>query len=47
MCMKQHETGAGEENQLTDAIQKLNQIQRMFAFDFEVKRYDVVRRLGL
>ena len=31
----EQETGAGGEIQLTDAIQKLNQIQRVFAYDFE------------
>ena len=31
---------------MTDAIQKLNQIQRVFAYDFEGKRYDVGEKLG-
>ncbi|MEH7766283.1 UTP--glucose-1-phosphate uridylyltransferase, partial [Bacillus subtilis] len=30
----------------TDAIQKLNEIQRVFAYDFEGKRYDVGEKLG-
>ncbi|MED3629293.1 UTP--glucose-1-phosphate uridylyltransferase, partial [Bacillus subtilis] len=34
------------EIQLTDAIQKLNEIQRVFAYDFEGKRYDVGEKLG-
>ncbi len=34
------------EIQLTDAIQKLNQIQRVFAYEFEGKRYDVGEKLG-
>lgn len=38
--------GAGGEIQLTDAIQKLNEIQRVFAYDFEGKRYDVGEKLG-
>lgn len=40
------ETGAGGEIQLTDAIHKLNRIQRVFAYDFEGKRYDVGEKLG-
>ncbi|MCY8094485.1 UTP--glucose-1-phosphate uridylyltransferase, partial [Bacillus haynesii] len=36
----------GGEIQLTDAIQKLNEIQRVFAYDFEGKRYDVGEKLG-
>jgi UTP--glucose-1-phosphate uridylyltransferase len=40
------ETGAGGEIQLTDAIQKLNSIQRVFAYDFEGKRYDVGEKVG-
>ncbi|MBU8915085.1 UTP--glucose-1-phosphate uridylyltransferase GalU [Bacillus sp. FJAT-29953] len=46
MFLDQQETGAGGEIQLTDAIQKLNQIQRVFAYDFEGKRYDVGEKLG-
>lgn len=42
----QQEAGAGGEIQLTDAIQKLNQIQQVFAYDFEGKRYDVGEKLG-
>ncbi|MDP5274708.1 UTP--glucose-1-phosphate uridylyltransferase GalU [Chengkuizengella axinellae] len=38
--------GAGGEIQLTDAIQKLNEIQRVFAYDFDGKRYDVGDQLG-
>jgi UTP--glucose-1-phosphate uridylyltransferase len=38
--------GAGGEIQLTDAIQKLNQYQRVFAYDFEGTRYDVGEKLG-
>lgn len=44
--LEQQETGAGGEIQLTDAIQKLNQIQRVFAYDFEGDRYDVGEKLG-
>lgn len=38
--------GAGGEIQLTDAIQRLNEIQRVFAYDFDGKRYDVGEKLG-
>ncbi|KXH86873.1 UTP--glucose-1-phosphate uridylyltransferase GalU [Sporosarcina sp. HYO08] len=44
--LEEQETGAGGEIQLTDAIQKLNQIQRVFAYDFEGTRYDVGEKLG-
>lgn len=40
------EIGAGGEIQLTDAIQKLNMDQGVFAYDFRGKRYDVGERLG-
>lgn len=40
------ELGAGGEIQLTDAIQKLNEIQNVFAYNFEGKRYDVGEMLG-
>ena len=40
------EIGAGGEIQLTDAISKLNEIQRVFAYDFEGRRYDVGEKLG-
>jgi UTP--glucose-1-phosphate uridylyltransferase len=46
MFLENQEVGAGGEIQLTDAIQKLNQIQRVFAFEFEGKRYDVGEKLG-
>jgi UTP--glucose-1-phosphate uridylyltransferase len=38
--------GAGGEVQLTDAIQMLNEIQRVFAYEFEGQRYDVGEKLG-
>ncbi|MFD1170770.1 UTP--glucose-1-phosphate uridylyltransferase GalU [Oceanobacillus caeni] len=40
------EHGAGGEIQLTDAIQKLNKNQKVYAYDFEGKRYDVGEKLG-
>ncbi|WP_066070664.1 UTP--glucose-1-phosphate uridylyltransferase GalU [Neobacillus soli] len=46
MFLDQQEKGAGGEIQLTDAIHKLNQIQRVFAYDFEGKRYDVGEKFG-
>ncbi|WP_078429768.1 UTP--glucose-1-phosphate uridylyltransferase GalU [Alkalihalobacterium alkalinitrilicum] len=46
MFLDRQETGAGGEIQLTDAIQKLNEIQRVFAYDFEGKRYDVGEKMG-
>ncbi|MEK5520435.1 UTP--glucose-1-phosphate uridylyltransferase GalU [Heyndrickxia sp. FSL W8-0423] len=46
MFLDKQETGAGGEIQLTDAIQKLNEIQRVFAYNFEGKRYDVGEKLG-
>ncbi|UYV54089.1 UTP--glucose-1-phosphate uridylyltransferase GalU [Priestia megaterium] len=42
----EQEVGVGGEIQLTDAIQKLNEIQRVFAYNFEGKRYDVGEKLG-
>lgn len=35
------EIGAGNEIQLTDAIQRLNEEQGVYAYDFEGRRYDV------
>lgn len=46
MFLEQQKTGTGGEIQLTDAIQKLNQIQHVFAYDFEGTRYDVGEKLG-
>lgn len=46
MFLENQETGAGGEIQLTDAIQNLNQIQRVFAYDFEGRRYDVGEKVG-
>jgi UTP--glucose-1-phosphate uridylyltransferase len=46
MFLDKQETGAGGEVQLTDAIQQLNNIQRVFAYDFEGKRYDVGEKIG-
>lgn len=46
MFLEKQQTGAGGEIQLTDAIQSLNQIQRVFAYDFEGNRYDVGEKIG-
>ncbi|MFD1952816.1 UTP--glucose-1-phosphate uridylyltransferase GalU [Paenibacillus thailandensis] len=40
------EEGAGGEIQLTDAIQKLNESQGVYAYDFYGTRYDVGEKLG-
>lgn len=40
------EEGAGGEIQLTDAIQKLNQEQYVYAYQFEGNRFDVGDKLG-
>ncbi|MGK7376304.1 UTP--glucose-1-phosphate uridylyltransferase GalU [Planococcus sp. 1R117A] len=42
----QHNIGKDGEIQLTDAIQQLNGIQEVFAYEFEGKRYDVGEILG-
>ncbi|CAM3176863.1 UTP--glucose-1-phosphate uridylyltransferase GalU [Filibacter tadaridae] len=44
--LSEQEIGAGGEIQLTDAIQKLNQTQKVYAYDFDGKRYDVGEKAG-
>lgn len=44
--LEEQNKGAGGEIQLTDAIQKLNKIQRVFALEIEGHRYDVGEQLG-
>ncbi|MFS0605259.1 UTP--glucose-1-phosphate uridylyltransferase GalU [Peribacillus frigoritolerans] len=44
--LENQETGAGGEIQLTDAIQKLNEMQRVYAYDFDGNRFDVGEKLG-
>ena len=46
MLLEDQHVGAGGEIQLTDAIQKLNEIQRVFAYDFKGTRFDVGEKLG-
>lgn len=41
-----HKIGAGGEIQLTDAIQMLNEEQKVYAYDFEGKRFDVGETIG-
>ncbi|MFB6363147.1 UTP--glucose-1-phosphate uridylyltransferase GalU [Paenibacillus elgii] len=40
------EQGAGGEVQLTDAIEKLNELQQVYAYHFEGTRHDVGEKLG-
>ncbi|MDN7226426.1 UTP--glucose-1-phosphate uridylyltransferase GalU [Planococcus sp. N064] len=42
----EHQYGAGGEIQLTDAIQKLNEVQRVYAYEFEGRRFDVGEKYG-
>lgn len=42
----EHELGAGGEIQLTDAIRKLNEVQSVYAYEFEGERYDVGEKFG-
>jgi UTP--glucose-1-phosphate uridylyltransferase len=44
--LEEQEVGAGGEIQLTDAIQKLNEVQPVYAYSFKGKRYDVGEKLG-
>ncbi|WP_446719142.1 UTP--glucose-1-phosphate uridylyltransferase GalU [Exiguobacterium sp. B2(2022)] len=44
--LETQEAGAGGEIQLTDAITRLNEKQRVFAFEFDGVRYDVGEKLG-
>lgn len=44
--LEEQEVGAGGEIQLTDAIQKLNETENVYAYHFEGKRYDVGEKLG-
>ncbi|MCD9023681.1 UTP--glucose-1-phosphate uridylyltransferase GalU [Cohnella silvisoli] len=44
--LENQQPGAGGEIQLTDAIQQLNELDQVFAYQFEGKRYDVGDKLG-
>lgn len=44
--LEHQEVGTNGEIQLTDAIQKLNGLRQVYAYDFEGTRYDVGEKLG-
>ncbi|WP_404284493.1 UTP--glucose-1-phosphate uridylyltransferase GalU [Exiguobacterium aurantiacum] len=44
--LETQQVGTGGEIQLTDAITRLNEMQRVFAYEFDGKRYDVGEKLG-
>lgn len=44
--LETQEPGAGGEIQLTDAITRLNEIEPVFAYEFDGKRYDVGEKAG-
>lgn len=44
--LEKHQIGSGGEIQLTDAIQMLNEEQKVYAYDFQGTRYDVGDKLG-
>lgn len=46
LFLEEKKIGKGGEIQLTDAIESLNDIQRVFAYEFEGRRYDVGEQLG-
>ncbi|MCG1010974.1 UTP--glucose-1-phosphate uridylyltransferase GalU [Salinicoccus sp. ID82-1] len=44
--LEKQKKGAGGEIQLTDALQYLNEQEKVYAYDFEGKRFDVGEKLG-
>lgn len=42
----EHQLGAGGEIQLTDAIQKLNESESVYAYEFDGRRFDVGEKFG-
>lgn len=44
--LAKQEAGAGGEIQLTDAIQALNEQEKVYAYEFEGRRFDVGEKLG-
>ncbi|MDH8805007.1 sugar phosphate nucleotidyltransferase, partial [Staphylococcus warneri] len=44
--LETQEEGAGNEIQLTDAIERMNAESQVYAYDFEGDRYDVGEKLG-
>jgi UTP--glucose-1-phosphate uridylyltransferase len=45
-CLERQKAGAGGEIQLTDAIQALNERERVYAYHFDGTRFDVGEKLG-
>ncbi|WP_208590781.1 UTP--glucose-1-phosphate uridylyltransferase GalU [Gracilibacillus suaedae] len=44
--LEKHDVGSGGEIQLTDAIQRLNESSKVYAYDFQGNRFDVGETLG-
>lgn len=44
--LEQMEEGIGGEIQLTDAIQRMTEIEEVYAYQYEGTRYDVGEKLG-
>jgi len=44
--LERHDVGTNGEIQLTDAIQSLNELRQVYAYNFEGTRYDVGEKLG-
>lgn len=44
--LEKQEVGAGGEIQLTDALNKLAKVEKMYAYDFIGRRYDVGNKMG-
>lgn len=44
--LKSQKEGAGNEIQLTDAIERMNSESQVYAYDFEGNRYDVGEKMG-
>jgi UTP--glucose-1-phosphate uridylyltransferase len=42
----EQQVGVGGEIQLTDAIARLSEVERIIAYDFEGKRHDVGEKMG-
>ena len=44
--LEKHQLDVGLEIQLTDAIQNLNEVQSVFAYEFDGRRFDVGEKFG-
>lgn len=44
--LEDQDIGSGGEIQLTDAIERLNQDEQVYAYDFIGKRYDIGETIG-